>query len=244
MEGEKVLQKWQKNQVLGAMKAEGLEPSDFDWRNSPAVGLLGRPGRPHTQLVFHKRFPENRFTFRYVEDYNPLRQHEGTTLDFAIDFVPGLARPRQTVPHLNWDQVLGYVQMWLASLHRNLSEPDLWAQLQEHSPEVEELAEELGRNEYFTAQEQAVLVDRLDTFERELLSLPAVGPDDIEYLKHEVQDLRDEVSKLTKWKWMKLGLATVGQIGIRLALDHVDFAHLFQAFVNVVYTLHHLPPPL
>lgn len=245
------LQTWQENSFYRCIRSAKLDPSNFEWipPDRPAGWLNAldreakqRAGIDRQQTLTYRPSPSYRFVVRYRPDNDEIRLIKGKTKDFYIEFVPGVETPEQVAGPLNWNELVVYINEWVISLKRNLSEPSMWDQISDHGASFSGIARELGDDGYFGPEEQEQILRRLDSFEQELLGLRDFGPNDVEYLRQEVQDLRDEVSKLTKWKWVKLGLGTVARIGMTLALGHVDFGHLLQAFFNMVHTLPRLHP--
>ena len=132
------LLKSQKNAVFEVVRATELEPQHFKWSERASLPQIVE-GMGQADLLLTHEPSGDWFLF----------QEEST---WRYEYSPGLERTSESGAANEWESMLMHVKIWLVAVKRELSEPDLWAELQAGREFIGEIGESVG-NDPFTPSE-------------------------------------------------------------------------------------------
>ena len=128
------LKKWQRNLIVEAIQAVGLDPRQFDLEDD------------NSQVRIKHKWSPSCFTIR----------PEGMGYDASYVVGDGTEWP---VSAYSWQTIPTRIRSWLEEVKRDLETPDLWAELQR---EAELLGtNDVAENTLFTQDEQKQIAARL-----------------------------------------------------------------------------------
>ena len=131
------LKKWQRNAIVQAIRAAGLDPKEFDLQDDNAE-----------VRIKHKWSPSC-FTVR----------NEGAHYGASYVVGDGSDWP---VSAYSWRTIFPRISTWLEDVKRDLETPDLWAELQQEGELLlGATSDDLTENTPFTADEQNEIAARL-----------------------------------------------------------------------------------
>ncbi len=159
------LLKTQRNAVLGVLRQEGLEPSDFKWDEDLSTQVKGRIASVliHRPSTYSYKFDFVREEFRYWHQgiYSPGKES-----------LRGFSR--------RFSEWKGHIQVirteWLPNLIREIEAPDLWAAVSQEKQLVEAASSPKVENTAFTKEELGYISTQLREIKEFLFRTQPLSP--------------------------------------------------------------------
>jgi hypothetical protein len=173
-----ILQKPERNAVLAAIQAIGLDPREFD---------LDESNPTEVKITHH------RSDWSFVVRGGPGRYAGRYTI------AEGLDRPYEI---FSWDNFLPRIDDWLQSLKRDLDTPDLWAELRREAEWLRAGSDRVVENTLFTPEEQHHIARRLDNLANELNHTLSLSADQMQVLQKNIKYLVESSRRLGRKDWL------------------------------------------
>ena len=150
------LMRSQKNEVLELIKATTLDPYNFNWSTEHST-LSDESEMP---LIVSK-LSYNNSPFYFIFDLHKKKHYSF--------FSPGHDKLHDQQYPGNWDNQLYYVQKWLTYLEREVSQPDLWEELEKYRMSYDGKISSDSGNAPFTIPQFNQLVEGIENIRGYLL---------------------------------------------------------------------------
>lgn len=211
--------KSQKNDLLMEIKRTELDPLNFEWKK-----IEGK--KKYSDVVMD--------SFKYKEtDYffavSIQSEH------FVIAYSPGHTMLHETEPHQSWWTVVNTFIGWLGYLSREISQPDLWEELEELKKDVTfgyefEYEVENGMQQ-FTYQ-QVVQIEKGINDVRGYLLEQVDGNADV--INHKLDYLIDASKRMGRTDWQNVFFGALVNLAINTGLDPVQRQAVLALFQSAV----------
>jgi hypothetical protein len=146
-----LLQKWHTNNIFEAIKEVGLDPREFDLKDSGA---------------------EVRIKHKWSESYLISRRESGY---YVGQSVVGDGHVWPYGPY-GWQSLMQRVSLWLGEVKRDLETPDLWAELQREAKLLGAGSNAVTENTPFTPGEQKEIAGRLKELAKYVRKTHSLSP--------------------------------------------------------------------
>ncbi|HHX60329.1 MAG TPA: hypothetical protein GX707_06280 [Epulopiscium sp.] len=204
----------QKNQLLEIIKRRELDPFNFEWGKE-----VGRKEKiscleyKDTEYLFGVKISEGNFNCLYSPGYN-IRY--------------------ETETQYSWNDTVQCFSKWLTYLAREISQPDLWEQL-EKIKEFSDIEYELEDNmQQFTHQEFKQIQAGIEGIKGYLLNVVNNDDEDSKIINGKLDYLIESSERMGKKDWANIFYGTMVSLSISLALDPGQGQAMYQLFKNAV----------
>ena len=209
-------EKWQRNGILEAIKAAGLDPKEFDWDDSDARALIK-----------HK-WSESCFVVDHAKDYVGHRV-VGDSQDWPFEV------------H-TWQALTSRVSTWASQVKSDLETPDLWAELQREVTLLGARSVELIENTPFTPDEQNEIARRLQRLAGHARNTYSLSPEQIRLLDEKLNYLVEASARLGRIDWLNAFVGAILGYILTAAFPPVSAGHVFDTFIRAIIDLYPLLP--
>jgi hypothetical protein len=151
------LMRSQKNEILELLKTTTLDPFNFSW-----TSVDSRLSVESEMSLTVSKLNYNNSSYYFVFDI-----HKNQHYSF---YSPGEDKLHDRKYPGGWDQQLYYVQNWLTYLEREVSQPDMWEELERHRISYDNKIASDTSNEPFTVAQVDQLVEGIENIRRYLLN--------------------------------------------------------------------------
>jgi len=218
------LMKGQKNDLLMEIKRTELDPLNFEWKrlgdNKKNRGILDSFTYKGTDYFFAVNIPSEHFVIAYS---------------------PGHTILQERVARYDWESVVYTFRDWLSYLSREISQPDLWEELEglkeNASFEYEFEYETENGMQQFTYQ-QVVQIEKGINEIREYLLEQVDGKTD--EINHKLDYLIDASKRMGRTDWKNVFFGALVNLAINTGLDEMQrqaVVALFQSAVTGILKL-------
>jgi len=209
----------QKNKVLQAIVAEGLNPGSFRW-----VDVRSQARRYAD--ISRLEGPEGSF-FNFDRDPQSF---------FLAEYSPGLDQRVTKKTGYEWNN-FRYVNEWAAALKRELETPDLWALVEAQPKDFQALIETQSESDRFTAAELEEVKRGLEEIKEFLFTTEQVSGAQRAMIELRLKYLLDAAPRVGRVDWKNIAFSTFVSILLQLALPPSTAGELFRF---VVVALRHV----
>jgi hypothetical protein len=226
---KRTILKSQKNDALQIIQQQGMLPEEFEWRESEST--FDFEAGSLVSLLVHK--PSNYF-FQFDFQSDMIR---------CSIYSPGQDQQLIRRNRLHWAEQLGDLRSWIKSLKREISTPDLWAEISKEKILVE-AAQQEQENTRFTTDEIHRVQENLNEIKQYLISSKEFSPEQINYLDGRFKYLGEAAERVGKKDWLMLLLGTLASVVMTLMLPTQLSGELFRVagtLLKWVAGLHLLP---
>ena len=207
------LQKWNRNAIVEAIQAVGLDPLVFDLGDDDGI-----------VRIKHKWSP-SRFTIRDDGAYYDARYVVGDGAEWPVGAY-------------TWGTILPRISTWLKEVKLDIDTPDLWAELQRETKLVEAGSNELTENTLFTPEEQKEIAERLRELAKNARQTYGLSETQMQALDQKLDYLIDASGRLGRKDWLNAFIGvTLGYI-LGAALPPESARTTFQTFLRAVGLLY------
>jgi hypothetical protein len=216
----------QKNLLFTAIQESGLNRRDFTLEESKELRVSYKP------TIFY---------FRIAVESVVIDTSGGTALRLAVYYTPKqhgvIIDPDEEKEHKNikeWSTAVGVFANWLSWIKRELSQPDLWAEM-EHTPHMFEEEEPLT-DERFTPAEVKQLKERIAEVEQRITSL-GLPPDAEAAIIDVIREVPAKAKRFTKKELADTIVGALVKEGFKwgLTTEHLSGAwHACQHFFTLL----------
>jgi len=204
------LLKSQKNKLFESIKRYGLEPFNFEWDDRVEASILRYRD---TSYFFSVEIERSKFVCSYSPGSNII--YERSNLCY-------------------WDVVVIYFEGWLNFVMNEISQPDLWAEI-EKIKEFGDIEYEIESTmEQFTYQEVKQIETGIEEIRRYLLNEVNNDDEDSKIINEKLDYLIESSERMGKKDWANIFYGAMVSLSISLALDPGQGQAMFQLFKNVV----------
>lgn len=218
------LMKGQKNDLLMEIKRTELDPLNFEWQRS-------EDKKKHSGIIDIFKYKGTDYIFAV----NIPSEH------FVVVYSPGHTIFQERVQHFDWESVVYTFRNWLNYLSREISQPDLWEELEEikinATFEYEFEYETENGMQQFTYQ-QVVQIEKGINDIREYLLEQVDGKTD--EINHKLDYLIDASKRMGRTDWKNVFFGALMNIFTTIGLDPVQreaVVALFQSAVTGILKL-------
>jgi hypothetical protein len=172
-----LLQKEEKNDIIAAIRAVGLDPREFDL----------------DECVTEVRVTNKRSEWSFIVGGRP--GHYAGRYTFA----EGMDRPYEG---FRWDAVMSHVNRWLQLVKRDLDTPDLWAELRREAELLGGGSNNVIANTLFTSEEQKEIAQRLNKLSKDVSNAISLSEAQKHALDEKIDYLIDASCRLGRKDWL------------------------------------------
>lgn len=205
------LLKSQRNDVFKHITLRGLNPSDFTW-----------------EIFAHPTFDECE-TINYLDGYYFEFLYTGES--FQWEYSPGegkiVDKNSPQYGGYSWSEIGDEFDRWLTNIEREISEPDLWANLPVTSDSLWQSTEHEIENSPFTKDEHEIIVQGIQKI-RDFVIDTGLANKEIKSLDVKLDYLIKSSNKFGRKDWILLVSGTLLSIVSSLALDSDSAKTLFE----------------
>ena len=228
----KELKRSQANDVIVAIRNEGLDPAEFDWVRVPIEF--------YTHQIFLRLVHEPSDYYFEIQETT----EDGRT---DIEFSPGQKHPvEKRVIVGSWDIKLGCISGWLKLLKEELDTPDLWAAISQESQLVDAASEKDASNAPFNPEEQKKIAEQLEEIKEFLFTAQKLDEGHREFVTARLDYLKESSERMGRKDWLNNLVGVLFSIVIGAGLNSDAARELFRfaanTFSNVIGGLTHLLP--
>lgn len=217
----------QKNQVLRAITSQGLDPFNFRWATE-----LSDTARDTTVPVLVYEDGGNNFYFQFdILANNAL---------YSV-FSPGFDRFRGAIHAANWEIQLVHAKQWLVNLKREITQPDLWGDLEKYRLEGQDAVAQVV-NDPFTINQAEQIRIGIEKIASYLEQFTKDNQQQTEFVDGQLAYLVDASKRQGKRDWMHTAIGVIMTIVTALALppdEAKTIWHMLKAAVSGILQLPH-----
>jgi AcrR family transcriptional regulator len=218
----------QRNEVLHAIEAARLRPTDFRWGDSePVVGSTDTGDRRRQHQLVHE--PTGAF-FLFESPVDSQQVPDGRRTAFLRAFGAWLAEP----PVSPWNAQLRRFSTWLSNLTDDLGTPDLWAELGQDQQLFAAASDGNIDNSPFTSDERDEIARQLALLLNAARTSYALSDHQLRLLDARVAQLVDASSRLGRKDWVAMFLGIMLTLVITSVLPSDVVQQLIGAFAQGV----------
>jgi hypothetical protein len=201
------LRKLQRNDIIKAIEAIGLDPVQFSLEKHSG-GVKG----PTTWIT--PRSPESRFVVG------------GQSRSYSGNYVAG---DGPTSPYFGstWPAVMRNFRAWLEEVKLDLETPDLWAELQSAAKLLEFDSGDAAENTPFTHEEQEGIARRLQELAENAKRTYSLSEVQMRALNDKLSYLVDAAGRLGRTDWRGVLIGTMLSFVLSVALPPDPARHIF-----------------
>jgi hypothetical protein len=192
-----LLLKRHRNDIIGAIQTSGLDPRQFDLKDS---GTEARWKHKYSASCFIIGGRAGHYVGQYVEGDSPI------------------AWPYEVY---SWDALMERVKTWLHSVKCDLDTPDLWAELQRETKLLGVASNELIENRPFTTNEQKEIAERLDKLAKDMNDVLSLSKAQTQALNEGLKFLVDAAGRVGRKDWFILFMGVILPLIVSAALGPV-----------------------
>jgi hypothetical protein len=210
------LQKWKRNDVVEAMQAARLNPTDFNLKDSDSE-----------LQIEHKR----------SQSYFTVRMESGLYVGQSL---VGDGPVWPSVPSGSWQALMPRISTWLSAVKRDLDTPDLWAELQREAEFLAVGTNELTANTPFTFEEQKQIAERLAELARNIEQMRLLSQEQMQFLQGQFKYLTDATNRMGRKDWLMLSIGVILNFfffGLGVALPSETARTIFRTFFTAIRVL-------
>jgi hypothetical protein len=213
------LLKSQANRLFEAIQDAGLEPTDFEWRDT--TNLI-------TYVIFSKLVHTPSGYYFTFNNYS----------GFESSWTPGMQTLSDSEYFEDWDSQVSAFTFWLEYLKRETESPDLWAAVGEGAGVLETAASADTSNVPFTAKEKAYIIGGINEIKEFLLTAHSVDP---ELVESRLSYLIESSERVGRKDWINLLISVLVGIVISAALPPEVTRELFRFAGTVLRQIINMP---
>jgi hypothetical protein len=188
-----LLQKWQQNDIISAIKVAGIDPTGFDLDNTSTLFLM-----KHKKSGSYITISRNGASYagdRVVGD------------GYKMPYTAG-----------SWATVASRAEVWAQEVKRDLDTPDLWAELQRDAKFLEAVSAGGADNVPFTPQEQEQIAARLKVLANDLGKKFSLTGNQVKALNGKFDELIEDTRRLGRKDWLNALIAVLLTHALNVAL--------------------------
>ncbi|MEX2119728.1 MAG: hypothetical protein WD847_09045 [Pirellulales bacterium] len=195
----------QKHDVFQVIQKEGFDPAHFEWEHTKDASKLSYKGS------------------RYYCDFREINHPPST---FAINISPAQARVRQHLRFDSFARTLTGVASWLTFLRRELTTPNLWAEI---AREQELSSAATSQSEaHITPDEVEKVAQAVDEIKQFLLATTEIGAEHRRFVEDKLNYLKSAALRQDRKAWMHTAIGVLMSIVIEAALPPEKARELFR----------------
>ena len=215
----RILLRSQANQVFEAIKREGFEPSDFEWRDT-----TGPASQQPVSRMVHR--PSG---YYFVFD---------NVIEFVSKWEPGAQTLVDSNYSANWEDQFDWFRDWLTYVRRETESPDLWRAISKEAEVLESAASAGASNALFTAEEKDYIVEGINEIKQYLLTAHKLDP---ELVESRLNYLIESSERVGRKDWINLLISVLVGIVISAALPPETTRELFRFVGTVLRKIINMP---
>jgi hypothetical protein len=208
-----LLQKWHANNIFEAIKEVGLDPREFDLKDSSA---------------------EVRIKHKWSESYLISRHESGY---YVGQSVVGDGHVWPYGPY-GWQSLMQRVSLWLGEVKRDLETPDLWAELQREAKLLGAGSNAVTENTPFTPGEQKEIAGRLKELAKYVRKTHSLSPAQMQALDEKLEYLVDASHRLGRKDWLNAFIGVTLGYMLSVALPPESARTIFLTFLRAIGLLY------
>lgn len=210
-----ILQKWKKNQIYEAVRDAGLNPKEFELKNSDS---------------------EVRLELKWSKSYFILDNQAGK---YVGRYVVGDA-PEWPFEAYSWQTFMERIIRWLAEVKQDLDTPDLWEELQREAKLLQANASEFTENTPFSGEEQKELSQKLQVLVEYVRTTHPLSADQLEVLNEKIDYLIAAAGRLGRIDWRGILVGEILGYVLSAMIPPETARSIVQTFQEFLRDIHHL----
>jgi hypothetical protein len=208
------LQKWKKNKIFEAIQGVGLDPREFEFKESDA------------EVRLKHKWSTSYFIFG------------GDAGDYVGRYVVG-DDPEWPYQVYSWEALITRVSDWLGAVKRDLDTPDLWAQLKGEAELLGGASIGANENSPFTPEEQKHIERRLQELKARVTRTYSLSEPEMEILNAKIDYVVDAATRLGRIDWRNAVVGAILGYIITAGLPPESARSIFQILSALLKGLSH-----
>jgi hypothetical protein len=221
--GKTDLLRTQKNELMSMIKAEGLEPFNFEWS-------LVASAFDYTIEVAQLKYDNTEYYFTF--DFN-----EGYDYCFCS---PGSNSIYSQSNSLNWQNQRVIFSKWLSNLHREIDEPDLWAEVNKYR--IDDFDNVIIGNDQFTVPQVDVLTLGINNIREYIQTYALANDQQMFYVNEKLDYLIDGAKRQGKRDWFNICMGALMSLAMTLSLDQNQAKTFWEIMKSAISGVIHFLP--
>ncbi|MDR7856108.1 hypothetical protein [Tissierella sp.] len=210
------LMRSQKNSLLEEIKESVFDPFNFEWDTSI--------GKDEDELIEILRYKGTDYKFLILLEEDNIR--------FGLS--PGQNIPFEQSYSYEWDEVLEFFRLWLQYLEREISQPDLWGEL-EKIRAFDDIEYEIENTmQQFTYNEIKQIQRGIGEIRRYLLNVVDNDEEDSKTINEKLDYLIESSERMGKKDWLNIFYGSMFSLSISLALNPEQGQTMINLFKSAV----------
>ena len=215
------LEKWQRNPLIEAWEAAGLDPKDFDLTNDRDSDT------------------EARIAYRGSESHFTLKEDAGV---YSGTRVVGDSFPRPYEAY-SWSAAEDYFSRWCSEVKRDIDTPDLWAELEREREMLGSGPTDAVENSPLSEDERAEIAKQLQEIKEFVKKTYALSESQTQELEAKLEYLNDAAQRLGRVDWRAVALGTLLPLAAEAILPPENARHVVLMFLGSLGHLFGYPLP-
>jgi len=213
------MRKLQKNEIVNAIHAVGLDPRQFDLEDGDG------------QFCIKHKWTLSCFTIRSKGMYDDASYVVGDSIEWPIN-------------ECSWQTILPRISGWLKEVKSDLETPDLWADLQREARLLDATFEDVTENTLFTLVEQNEIKTRVQALAEHMRRTYSLSAPQMQAMDAKLDYLIEAARFFGRKDWLILCAGAIFGY-IIIALLPPEAAHdMFLSLLRAVGHLYGQPPEL
>ena len=196
----------QKNAILEAIQQAGLNPLDFEWREP----ISEYNAELIVSELHMKHLPGGPYYF-FQFDYKSGKPFSR--------FSPGEDHMEESRVADSWSTRLSHVKTWLSSLKQEVESPDLWARLEEYTPDETFIGSAEISNAPFSHSDAENVIKSLDEMRAQIEENFKLQGDQLAFVSRQIDYLKDAAKRQGRKDWIHTSIGVIVTIATGLALS-------------------------
>ena len=202
----RTLLKSQRNEILALIRNAGLDPLNFEWVD--VNSSRSTDAFLHGDAVSKLCYRDSGFYFIY--DFQKGSQ-------FA-EFSPGRDRLVEKQYPGSWPSQRNYTDIWLSCLKRELTEPDMWAQLADYQLPGPEILDPDEGNEPFTAPQVEQIIVGVQQVRAYLQAEADLSGAQLSNMQSQLEYLVSAAKRQGRKDWFHTAIGVIFSLAVSLSL--------------------------
>jgi hypothetical protein len=203
----------QRDEVFRAVREEGLDPAEFEWRKQPSSVTVDTISWQTINVPYLVHLPTGSY---FVFDFS-----EKTGYHHAR-YGPGTDRPEDGLEGGHWGDQMSCVHEWLRNVERERRAPDLWGELRRHQ-QLSAPPQPSDENSPFTDDERRLITQQLSELKELLVTAHALDAERARDLEARLDYLDEATARLGRFDWKQILVAELVGLVMRAVIPNAAF---------------------
>lgn len=213
----------QKNEVFQILQEENLECVNFSWD----VNYIQESRGIEDNEISRLDYLEGEYYFEFA-----CYDKEGER--GYCEFSPGEKLRIQMEEAFSWQQQKNLVKLWAINLKKEISAPDLWAEIEKYRATLQPVSNEQLVNEPIPAYEVEEISSKLRLLADKIEKQFKLNEEQNQFVRSKLDYLADAAKRQPRRDWENIFIAVVINIAFQLALEPTKAQQLWQLVKSII----------